>query len=87
MYTLGSSLHTSSEELDACGPNAPSALELFNRINSSVGGRGWVKASGLPTRVIGAMTKVRNTSYGVGVMGRFSNYAFYHVAFLNPLSL
>lgn len=57
MYNLGTSTHTTSEELDACGPDAPTALELFRRLNGEVEGLGFVIASGLPTRVIGAMTK------------------------------
>jgi NADH dehydrogenase len=57
MGDLGKSKDTTGEEMDACGPDAPTALELFRRLNGSVGGRGFVVPSGLPTRVIGAMTK------------------------------
>ncbi|GMH61511.1 hypothetical protein TrRE_jg12183, partial [Triparma retinervis] len=57
MAQLGRSVETSGEEKDAVGPDAPTALELFRRLNGSVGGRGFVVPSGLPTRVIGAMTK------------------------------
>mmetsp|Transcript_68819 Transcript_68819/g.212809 ORF Transcript_68819/g.212809 Transcript_68819/m.212809 type:complete len:326 (+) Transcript_68819:41-1018(+) len=47
-----------SQELDACGPDAPTAAELFTHIGRSVGSRAWVASPGfLPTRLITLMTK------------------------------
>ena len=63
---LGSS-HTSGEELDACGPDAPTALELFLRLRDSIAkSRGFpgsiVLAGGpwLSTKVITSLTQPIN---------------------------
>lgn len=58
MYDVGSqSLSTSGEELDAVGPDAPSALSMFQTIGKLVGAPAYVVASGLPTSVISTLTK------------------------------
>ncbi|CAE8715387.1 unnamed protein product [Polarella glacialis] len=47
-----------NEEKDACGPDAPTSLELFKHLGRAVGARGAVLAPGfLPTRLITKLTK------------------------------
>lgn len=47
-----------NEERDACGPDAPTSLELFKHLGRAVGARGAVLAPGfLPTRLITKLTK------------------------------
>mmetsp|Transcript_3137 Transcript_3137/g.8182 ORF Transcript_3137/g.8182 Transcript_3137/m.8182 type:complete len:184 (-) Transcript_3137:103-654(-) len=61
MTELGSnSMNTSGEEVDAVGPDAPTALQLFRALRNSCGGTARlcsVVPSYLPPFVIGAMTK------------------------------
>jgi len=60
MRDLGMSLNTTGEEVDACGPDKPTARELFGRINKAVGGWGFVTPSYLPTWVVCGLTKPLN---------------------------
>ncbi|KAJ1627018.1 hypothetical protein T492DRAFT_1028492 [Pavlovales sp. CCMP2436] len=53
---LGESV-SSGEERDACGPDAPTARELFTRVARACGSRAFVAAPGLPTRLVTMMTK------------------------------
>lgn len=57
METVASS--DGSEEVDACGPDAPTALELFSRLRDAVGGLARIAPAGglLSTRTITALTK------------------------------
>eukprot|EP00518_Triparma_eleuthera_P000380 CAMPEP_0182460716 /NCGR_PEP_ID=MMETSP1319-20130603/5500_1 /TAXON_ID=172717 /ORGANISM="Bolidomonas pacifica, Strain RCC208" /LENGTH=312 /DNA_ID=CAMNT_0024659861 /DNA_START=249 /DNA_END=1184 /DNA_ORIENTATION=+ len=48
---------TSGEELDACGPDCPTAYELFSHLNDSCGGISLVLPSRLPTTVVSQMTR------------------------------
>ena len=59
MEELGTSLETSGEELDACGPDAPTALELFTKLRDASGGVARIAAAGplLSTATITALTK------------------------------
>mmetsp|Transcript_17665 Transcript_17665/g.31907 ORF Transcript_17665/g.31907 Transcript_17665/m.31907 type:complete len:344 (-) Transcript_17665:50-1081(-) len=64
MVDLGNgSIHTTGEELDAVGKDAPMALDLFRTLRDSCLSdkrpifRSAVAASHLPTKVVGAMTK------------------------------
>ena len=61
MAGLGSgSVETSGEEVDATGPDAPTATELFRSLRDACGGTARlcsVVPSGLPPRVVGAMTR------------------------------
>ena len=51
------SVGTTGEELDACGPDCPTAYELFTHLNDNCGGISVVLPSRLPTDVISQMTK------------------------------
>ena len=54
-----SKVETSGEEVDACGPDAPTSLELFLALRDAVGGLAVVAPAGdlLSTRAITALTK------------------------------
>jgi NADH dehydrogenase len=56
MHTLGSSRST-GEERDACGPDAPTARELFTAIARACGSRALVSAPGLSTRTVTTLSK------------------------------
>lgn len=56
MHTLGQSAST-GEERDACGPDAPTARELFTAIARATGSWARVAAPGLPARVVTMLTK------------------------------
>jgi len=59
MEELGTSLETSGEELDACGPDSPTSLELFTKLRDASGGMARIAAAGplLSTATITALTK------------------------------
>ncbi len=59
MEELGTSLETSGEEVDACGPDAPTSLELFTKLRDASGGMARIAAAGplLSTATITALTK------------------------------
>lgn len=59
MHELGAS-HSTGEERDACGPEAPTALELFRAIARACGSPALVAAPGLSTRVVTALTQPLN---------------------------
>lgn len=47
MVDLGiDGIDSSGEEKDACGPDAPTAVELFTRIRKAVGGWGAIMPAG-----------------------------------------
>jgi len=46
MFNIGQE-HTENMEKDACGPDCPTALELFNGMKKSIGTHGLVAAPGL----------------------------------------
>ena len=54
-----SKVETSGEEVDACGPDAPTALELFTKLRDECGGLARIAAAGplLSTSTITALTK------------------------------
>ncbi|CAK0907166.1 unnamed protein product [Prorocentrum cordatum] len=56
--------HTSGEERDACGPDAPTARELFRSIARACGSRALVVPSGLSTGVITALSRPINWATG-----------------------
>lgn len=56
MHSLGKS-NASGEERDACGPDAPTARELFSAIARATGSWARVAAPGLPTRAVTVLTK------------------------------
>lgn len=56
MQTLGESAAL-AEEADACGPDAPTARELFSRIARACGSRAFVVAPGVPSKVVTMLTK------------------------------
>ena len=59
MEELGMSLKTSGEELDACGPDSPTAMELFTKLRDASGGVARIAAAGplLSTAAITALTR------------------------------
>ena len=59
MEELGTSRGTSGEEVDACGPDAPTSLELFTKLRDACGGLARVAPAGnlLSTSTITALTK------------------------------
>lgn len=63
MLELGTS-SAAAEERDACGPDAPTALELFSAIGAAVGSRAFVKAPGLPSKAVTLMTQPINWCTG-----------------------
>jgi len=48
MYSIGQE-HTENMEKDACGPDCPTALDLFNGLKKSIGSRGLITAPGFLT--------------------------------------
>jgi len=66
MADLGSrSLQTSGEEKDACGPDAPTAKQLFTHLAKASGARySLVTETGLPTKVISTLTQPINWMTG-----------------------
>ena len=59
MEEVGASLKTSGEELDACGPDTPTAYELFTKLRDECGGVARIAAAGpfVSTATITALTK------------------------------
>lgn len=60
MMELGQDVDTSGQERDACGPDAPSSLELFVKLRDATGGLARVVAAGLSSRAVTLMTQPLN---------------------------
>ena len=71
MEELGTSLKTSGEEVDACGPDAPTAIELFTKLRDASGGMARIAAAGplLSTAAITA-DKTNRLAHGRHAAGR-----------------
>jgi uncharacterized protein YbjT (DUF2867 family) len=56
MHKIGSDKTTQSWEKDACGPDAPTALELFTHLKKAINSRAIVAAPGLSTSLVSKLS-------------------------------